>query len=288
MVLETRKINTNLEARCKDYEKSFASIQTKYQEAINDRGSFEHEYSLAMAREIQAKKRGDNRDAEILKLREKNTTLEKELTAARTALANSTIPEAAELAQMYEELEQARHGNKSLQKRISTLSNDLDYIRDSYQTASEQAIKAQMENSRLASENAFFCEKDKTDKVRIHEIQSSHENAELRQVNRQLKARAEDLQRASDRMSEELKVLTNGRRATRGASVPRSPRLGPGSQMSPGSRQSMARVLQYGGSRGNSPVPGDMAGNGQFHGRGGVQYDRFGDAGPSKLASRFQ
>ncbi|PBP27630.1 hypothetical protein BUE80_DR001391, partial [Diplocarpon rosae] len=284
MVLEIRQINKDLEARCKDYENSFASIQPRYQEAINDRGSFEHEYNLAMAREIQARKRGDNRDAEILKLREKNTALESELTAARTALANSTIPQAAELVQIREELEQARLGNTSLQKRISTLNNDLDYIRDSYQTASERAMKAQVENHSLASDNALLREKEKTDKVRIHEIQSSHENIELRHENRQLKARVEDLQRASDRMSEELKLLMNGRRATtRGASVPRSPRPGPGSQMSPGSRQSVSRALQYGGSRGNSPAPGDLAGNGQFNGRVGGQYERFGDAGPSKL-----
>ncbi|PBP26721.1 hypothetical protein BUE80_DR002287 [Diplocarpon rosae] len=289
IVLELRQINKNLEARCKDYENSFASIQPRYQEAINDRGSFEHEYNLAMAREIQARKRGDNRDAEILKLREKNTTLEGELTTARTALANSTIPQAAELAKIREELDQARLGNTSLQKRISTLNNDLDYIRDSYQTASEKAMKAQAENNSLVSENALLREKDKTDKVRIHEIQSSHENIELRQENRQLKARTEDLQRASDRMSEELKLLMNGRRATtRGASVPRSPRPGPGSQMSPGSRQSVSRALQYGGSRSNSPAPGDLAGNGQFNGRVGGQYERFGDAGPSKLGSRFQ
>jgi len=59
-----------------------------------------------------------------------------------------------------------------------------------------------------------------------------------------------------EKKSDEIKAFLNGRRPTRGTSVPRSPRMG---TMSPNVRERpIARVFGSGvGSRGNSPAPGD-------------------------------
>lgn len=222
-----------METRCKDYETSIALIQPKYQEALNERGSFEHEASLARERELQGKKLCDNKDTEIAKLREKVASLEAELVAARRAIATSAIPEAVELAQLKADLEQSKAREAQTQKRLTMANNDLEYVRDAFQTASAKAKEMQSTYTTLASENASFREKEKTDRVRINGIQNSNETAEQRRRNAQLKAQVAGLERASDKMSEELKALSMGRRSARGTSVSRSPRMG-GARMSPG------------------------------------------------------
>ncbi|KAI9047311.1 hypothetical protein LZ554_008758 [Drepanopeziza brunnea f. sp. 'monogermtubi'] len=264
--LEILEINSDLESRCKDYEKSIASIQPKYQEALDERGSFEHECIQARARENSGQKQLDDKDAKIRKLLEKIESLEAELAAVQTALATSASPEAAEFARIKEELEQSKARELQLHKRLTAANNDLDYIRDSYQTASARAKETQSNYTTLVSENASYREKNKVDKMRIQEIQSANENAELRKSNKQLRARLGDLERATEKMSEELKTLTSGRRAVRGASAPKS--------MSPGPRQ---RILQL-SSRGNSPTPRETGAGGNGYPTGAAL-----SSGPSNL-----
>ncbi|KAK0123937.1 hypothetical protein ONS95_008927 [Cadophora gregata] len=271
--LELREINQDLESRCRSYEDSMASIQPKYQEALNDRGDFEHQNNLSMAREMKMKKERDNKDAEVIKLREKNLELEDKLSAAETALRTSAVPEAAELATLRDELAKSKLENEREHKRYVNATNDLDYIRSTFQTSSSSAAEQQAELSRLQTEVDAFREKAAFDKVRIQEIQSMNENAELRQENAELRARLKDLERDYDKKQQELMAVTNGRRGTRGTSVPQSPRMGNQNQNSPGPRP-ISRVLQ-GGSRGNSPAPGDVRITG---GPGPIAGGNFGDA----------
>lgn len=285
--IQLREINQDLEARCKDYESSIASIQPKYQEALNERGNYEHENNLVMLREVQLKKQRDNKDAEVIKLREKNTAIEAELTAVRLSLSTSAIPQAAELAQLKDEIEKSKTTIEQLQKRNTSISNDLEYVRSSYQTASSAAVESHAELRDLQGELTSFRDKAKIDRVRIHEIQAANETSELRQSNSLLKSRVEELEWAFEKQGEELKALMNGRRGnTRGTSVPRSPRMGGGAnQMSPGPRAStIGRVLQIGASsrsRGNSPAPGEVGAGGvavsQFSARAGSNFG-FGEA----------
>lgn len=265
-----RDINTDLESRFKDLEISMADIQPKYQEALNERGEFEHENNLAMARELRMKKERDSKDAEVIKLREKNAVIEAKLAVAQEALATSSIPEVAEFAAIRKELADSRLETEKERKRVLSTNNELDYIRDVYQTSSASAKEHTNEIRTLQAEVTTFRERYKHDKVRIHEIQANDENAVLRQENTQLKARLKDMEREVEKKHEELRAATNGRRGTRGASMPQSPRLG--NQASPAGRP--GRVL-HGGSRGNSPAPGDVrsgAGAGPFVG------GTFGDA----------
>ena len=254
--MELREINQDLEARCKSFEDSIASIQPKYQEALNDRGEFEHQNSLSMAREIRLKKERDNKDAEVIKLRERNAELEAELSAAQTALRTSAVPEAAEFATLRDELAKSRLETEREHKRYVNANNDLDYIRSTFQASSSSAAEHQAEVFRLQTELDAFREKAAHDKVRIHEIQSTNENAQLRRENTELRARLKDVERDYEKKQQEYLAVTNGRRGTRGTSVPQSPRMGNQIQNSPGTRP-IGRVL-HGGSRGNSPAPGEM------------------------------
>ncbi|KAE9364621.1 hypothetical protein N431DRAFT_388862 [Stipitochalara longipes BDJ] len=272
---ELRQMNQDLETRCQDYESSIASIQPKYQEALNDRGEFEHENNLAKIRQTHLLKELETKDAEVTKLRDLKATVEKELAEARTALSSSSIPEIAEMGKLKEELLQEKSEKERLQKRLTNMQGDLEYMRNNYQNSSTLAAEHASENQALQTELAKLKEKDKRDMVRIHEIQKNNELKEYSRRIKELKEENSGLERELEKKQDELKALMNGRRATRGTSVPRSPRMGTGGTMSPGPRP-MARAMQMGnigmamsgansGSRGNSPAPGDLGG---FRGTG--------------------
>ncbi len=64
--------------------------------------------------------------------------------------------------------------------------------------------------------------------VRIAEIQRSNTAKEREERIDELEAQVQEYQQELFRKNEELKLKTNGRRDTRGTSIPRSPRLGSG------------------------------------------------------------
>lgn len=231
--------------------------------------------NLASLRQTHIQKELENKDAEVTKLRELKTTVEKELAEARTALSSSAIPEIAEMGRMREELLKEKSEKERLQKRLTNMQGDLEYMRSNYQNSSTLAAEHASENQTLQAKVEKLREKDKADRVRIHEIQRNSEVAEYLRRVKELKEENGELERELEKKQEELRAVMNGRRATRGTSVPRSPRMGTGGTMSPGPRP-MGRAMQMGnigmamqggngGSRGNSPAPGDLGG---FRGTG--------------------
>jgi chromosome segregation ATPase len=248
-----------LESRCQDYESSIREIQPKYQEALNDRGQFESEVKLALERESQMRKQRDARDAELRRVKDQMDAVDAELTAARLALTTSTNPQVAELSKMKDEVNRANEETKKLQSRLANMQQDNEYMRTQYQNASDAAVESA---SDLRDAQALVVELRKRadgNKVRVHEIQRDNENAAHLDTIKELKAENEELLRELEKKDAELKAMLNGRRATRGTSVPRSPRMG--GTMSPGTPRPIGRVLQSSGSRGNSPAPGEFPPN---------------------------
>ena len=227
-------------------------MQPKYQEALNDRDRFEYDMREAASRASTLQQRLDLRVSELNKLKEEKAASDAELAAARAALAGSAIPEVAELGRMREEVVAVRAENERLNKRITSMLNELEYMRTNYQQASSAAAEAVSDLNDVKAELNAAQQKASDNAVRIHEIQASSEITQHLARIRELEAEKAATEWELEKKSEELKAMLNGRRATRGTSVPRSPRMG---TMSPGSRP-MARVLSV-GSRGTSPAPGD-------------------------------
>lgn len=259
---ELREKNQRLEAQCQDYEKSINQIVPKYQEALNERGEFEHIKKQAVEAQEKATKERDSKVTELTKLREQKDIVDSELADARLTLSSSTIPEVVELAKMREEVTQVRSENERLQKRIENMQHDLEYARNEYQNSSTAAANSASELRDLQVETERLRGKADANIVRIHEIQSHNDEAAYIKRIRELKIKNEELERQLETKSEELKALMNGRRATRGTSVPRSPRMGTQGTMSPGPRRGMQSVMgvisNANGSRGNSPAPGEQ------------------------------
>jgi chromosome segregation ATPase len=231
-----------------------------------------------MARETSMRQKLDARTAELAKVREEKALVDTELAAARTALSSSSIPEVAELQELKDELRAARLDVEKAQKKIGNAQNDMEYMRNNYQKASSAAAEMRNDLDELKSQNAVLSRKASDNAVEIHRIQSKNEIRQYLQIISELEVEKAEVERELEKKSEELRTLLNGRRPTRGTSVPRSPRMG---TMSPGqTSRPMARVLGV-GSRGNSPAPGNESG---FRGPG-----TFGDAlfAPPGAANRW-
>ena len=196
----------------------------------------------------------DTRTTELAILREQKVLVDKELVAARTALSSSSIPEVAELQRLKDELSVARVDMEKAQKKIANAQNDMEYMRNNYQKASSAAAEMRNELDELKAQNATLARKASENTVEIHRIQSVTETKQYLQLISELEVEKAAVERELEKKSEELRSIQNGRRATRGTSVPRSPRMG---TMSPGqASRPMARVLGNVGSRGTSPGPG--------------------------------
>jgi len=128
----------------------------------------------------------------------------------------------------------------------------------------------------LKEENDILKRKASDNTVEIHRIQASNETKiYLARIN-ELDAEKKELERELGKKNEELKTIMNGRRSTRGTSVPRSPRM---NTMSPNTR--INRVMGV-SSRGNSPGPGEPV-RGIFSTDGPLQYGAPTRAWPNHL-----
>lgn len=251
-----RQINHDLESQRQDYESSMREIQPKYQEALNERGQYENEIKLSRVRETQMRKQRDTKDTELQRLQEQKTLVDSALAAAREALSSSIHPQVAELNSMKDEVDRVNGENEKLKKRLDNMQKELEYMRSQYQNASNAAVESASEAQGVQNLVEELREKADGNRVRVHEIQRGNEIAAHLQMIKELKAEKEDLEREVEKKDAELKAMLNGRRATRGTSVPRSPRMG--GTMSPGPARPIGRVIQSSGSRGNSPGPADF------------------------------
>lgn len=255
---ELKQHNQRLEAQCDDLEKSIQTIQPKYQEALNEQGKAQYDLAETNNTMNTLRQKLEARVLDANKLREEKAVLSADLAAARQALASSEVPDIAEFNKLKEDLATARGEIDRYQKRITNLNSEMEYMRSNYQNASSAAADAQSEISILREDNAVLKRKASSNAREIHAIQASEEIKQHLQRIKGLEAAKTELMKELEKKSEELNALKNGRRSTRGTSVPRSPRMG---TMSPGVRERpIARVFGSGvGSRGNSPAPGEAS-----------------------------
>ncbi len=131
-----------METQCQGYESSNAEIIPRYQEALSDRGKFEHDIKHARASEAHMRQERDARDSELTKLREQKAAVDAELAEARLALATSAIPGVAELQNMKNELKRINSELDRAQKRFKNMQQDVEYLSIQYQNSSNAAVDA--------------------------------------------------------------------------------------------------------------------------------------------------
>lgn len=180
-------------------------------EAIHDRSMFEKET-------IAIKKKLEERDRQIATLKDQKQALKVKL----------ETPELDRLATAEIELAEAQAKLRSVEKKAIITERDMEYSRGAYQTASTEASKLVIEKRDLISKMTELEKRASENFRKVHEINNRNADEQyfrqLEEKNEIIRERERDLERAR----EELRHYKNGRRETRQASVPRSPRPGAG------------------------------------------------------------
>ena len=252
----------SLESQLRSHERSIQTIQPKYMDALRDRGTFEKECQKAVDKANAATERLEAQKAEVKALKEKNKLLESKVAEVNDVLANSTIPDIARLAQAEKDRAEALAAVEKLEKKHRGVQNEVEYSRKAYQDASNAHTELNQETQELRRQVAELGRRASENLLKIHQ---THARNEMAEVNRQidgLNALLENRERELERAKEELKYLKNGRRETRQASVPRSPRTG---VISPRPARGMGGGTN---SRGTSPAP--LSSDGPGMGGGGT------------------
>ena len=245
-----REEKRNLEAQVADFELSNQRILPRYQEALNERGEAQHDMRSALERERSAKQKADRLAEDLSKLKEAKELVDSKLSDATAALANSEIPAVAETEKLKSELAAAKEENAALKKRLENTQGTVNYMQESYQTASSAATAAATEVIELQEEIGKIRIYANNNILEVHKINTASSLREQLDRIDELTTQKAEVEQQLERKSEELRSMLNGRRPTRGTSVPRSPRMN--NTMSPRNR-----VLGS-TSRGNSPAPGDV------------------------------
>ncbi|KAK4156466.1 hypothetical protein C8A00DRAFT_12578 [Chaetomidium leptoderma] len=238
----------SLESQLRSHERTVQSLQPKYMDALRDRSTFEKQCQKAVETASTATERLEVQKTEVATLKEKNKLLEARLAEANDTLANSTIPEIAKVTQAEKERMEALAAVGKAEKKTRSVENEVEYSRRAYQDASNAHTELNQENRELKAKVADLERRASQNLLKIHQIHAQNEMIEVNRQIDELQATLDNRERDLERAKEELKFLKNGRRETRQASVPRSPRTG---VISP----RPARGMGGAGSRGTSPAP---------------------------------
>ncbi|KAF7959823.1 hypothetical protein EAE96_001428 [Botrytis aclada] len=258
-LVELNKELKILRSRCEDYEGSIKRIQPKFQRALDERARFEHESAQAMKRLSEYEKKLEIQGSAAAKLREENASLKAELAVAQKSLAASVVPSVAELQKTKDELRDAQAEIERLKKNYTSAEKRADYATSLYQEHSQQNHEMRNQLEALQSERKGLQSEASAARVEIQKV--NHDGIIQQQLDtiNELKREVAERERMLESVSRQLESYQNGRRTTRGTSVPRSPRM---NNMSPRPRVmgSMAPGSNT-ASRGNSPAPGIFAGD---------------------------
>ncbi|KAI1754573.1 hypothetical protein F4782DRAFT_528493 [Xylaria castorea] len=253
---EFRQLSDRAQKEVDSYVSSINNIQTRYMDALKERGIFEADCKTAQE---QASVLGGSLEScrtEIATLKATRTGLEKKLAEANNALLNSSNPDLVKAVELEKGLNEANTDVQQLKKRLIVMQSDLDYSKNMYNQASQRAIDLSSENRGYENKIQELQRKADDNIVEVNKVQSRNEVRILAQQVKEQKNLVRERTAELNRIKEELKSLRSGRRETRQSSVPRSPRLSSLGVMSP--RNGTRGPSAMGGpssSRGTSPQP---------------------------------
>ncbi|RWA14024.1 hypothetical protein EKO27_g1075 [Xylaria grammica] len=277
-----RRLSDRNQREADSYRSSINNIQTKYMDALRERGIFETDCKIAQEQASVLGASLESCRTEISTLKATRTELEKKLAEANDALLHSSNPDLAKMAEMEKNLNTANAQVEDLKKRVIVMQSDTDYRQNLYNQASQRATELSSENRGYEKKIQELQRKADDNVVEVNKVQSRNEVRILSQQIKEQKNLVREREAELNRVKEELKSLKSGRRETRQSSVPRSPRLTSLGVMSP--RNGTRGPSAMGGpssSRGASPQPPVAVFDGPVGSGNGVQNAAMFGQGPT-------
>ncbi|KAJ8121791.1 hypothetical protein O1611_g10010 [Lasiodiplodia mahajangana] len=179
--IEFRQLSDRFQTQANNYLSSINTIQTKYMDALRERGIFEADCKVAQEQATVLSNSLESCRTEIATLKATRTELEKKLVSANEALIQSSNPDLAKMAELEKELTTAKAEVQRLEKRIVVMQSDTDYSRNLYDRASQRATELAAENRGYEKKIQGLQRKADENIVEVNKAQSRNEVRELTQ-----------------------------------------------------------------------------------------------------------
>ncbi|KAA8630445.1 hypothetical protein SMACR_06639 [Sordaria macrospora] len=271
----TRLLARNLSVELESFKRTVDVLTPKYAEALHDRSTFEKTCKKAVDDNAAAQKRLEASKHDLDTAKRENKALEAKLADYQSQFANSSNPDLSRLALAEQELSETKTKLAALEKRMATTTNEMEYSRSAYQNASNAHTELNNENLALKRKIEELERKASQNVVTVNKINADQEKKFLGKQNDEYRALIRDRERELEVARAELRHLKSGRRETRQASVPRSPRTTVGRRNAGNNNNNNNNNTAdtAASSRGNSPAPGNASDGNGNGGGGGMNFN---------------
>lgn len=236
-VIETTK------QQLQDHVKALGELQSRYERRSATVNELRHENVNLKAAAAIANRKQEAQALEVSDLKEERARLQEQLTIARLALADSSVPEIAETENAKAAVRTLSQEKAALENKVQALTNDFEFTRQQYQLASSAAAASAMRLSDLDAEVVLLRHKSSGLALQLRE-QTRHVETETHKHRVVcLESTLKEMTDLLKKKEEDLRDLRRGRgmggNTRAGSQQPRSPRA--------------AGLVA---SRASSPVPG--------------------------------
>ncbi|KAL9598688.1 MAG: hypothetical protein Q9219_004357 [cf. Caloplaca sp. 3 TL-2023] len=256
---------TSQESHISDLEASMSDLQTRYESKDRSYRHLRLERSGLVDALEKANKKVTTQATEVATLKENKKSIQADLERARQDLLNSNSPDLIRIATAEAEARASAAESASLNAKIASLTSELEFTRQVYQSASVSAADLSAQVTDLTSRLEIAERKAKGEAARLAEVNRDNAVKEAKKQAQQLRVALEEREKAFRRKEDEIETL-RGRRG-RGGVVTRGGSVQPGSG-------GIGQGKSPRGSRGGSPMPGvgvAIGGEGMRRGGSGLR-----------------
>ncbi|KAF2860028.1 hypothetical protein K470DRAFT_258370 [Piedraia hortae CBS 480.64] len=218
-----------LEERLNEHIVALNDLQYRYEDQRYDIARIGRARDDALVLAQSATERLTHLNAKATALKLENVDLKDALSTAQAELLNHTIPERGELASLQQNLASVTVEREALAKRLETAKEEAQYLRETYQNASQQARSLADQVMTLEKQLNEANKMLGRERIVLRQLDIETETKSIKTDNITLKAMLQNREMLLVKREEEiarLKEVTRGRMSTRGttASVSRSPK----------------------------------------------------------------
>ena len=216
--------------KIKDYEGAIEDLRMRSEQQRVDMTKVQEENKQL----VFASERDRASNIELAKVAdEARSRLHRLLDQGKQACTQGVSQEECGTSNAEVDLRLLKEENDKLEKKVREQDGELNFIRERYQYASDAAVKSTEQVTSLGSQLKIAQRQASGEATRLKQLHLSNYASRLEDENKSLKAINENLAELLWRKEDELRTLrTRMVLASRAASIPRSPRIGPSGSLS--------------------------------------------------------
>lgn len=199
---------------------SLSKLQERYEGRGQEIALLKQERDALNAAATASERKREASAAEVAYLKDSHSKVATDLNNTRMQLLGSSLPGVAELERALAEIRRLQGEIQGYEKKISSVSTELDFFRTQYQNVSSVAGESAEELRTLQSEVELLRTKASDNMLELHKLNHKTENDALAAHISRLQATLAHCEEQLRKKEEEIKQFQRGRgMGTRGSSV---------------------------------------------------------------------